>query len=78
MVYFIIYSCVDIIKFLSKESFLLVILEVWQYFGIRILYWVVCIEVYSNNNGCVSGDDDNMNFYYFYMVVKLVKRGRWF
>ena len=77
MVYLITYSRVDTTKFSSKESFSSAILEAWQHFGIRILHWVVCIEAHSNNNGCASGDDNNMNLYHFHMAVKLAKRGRW-
>ena len=73
MVYLTTYSCVDITKFSSKESFLLAILEAWQYFG--ILLWVVCIEVHSNNSGCTSSGNINMNLYHFHMAVKLAKRG---
>ena len=61
MVYLIIYSRVDTTKFSSKESFSLAILEAWQHFGIRILHWVVCSEAHSNNNGCASDDNINMN-----------------
>ena len=76
-VYLITYSRVDTTKFSSKESFSLAILEAWQHFGIRILHWVVCIEAHSNNNGCASSDNINMNLYHFHMAVKLAKRGRW-
>ena len=77
MVYLVTYSRVDTTKFSSKESFSLAILEAWQHFGIRILHWVVCIEAHSNNSGCASGDNINMNLYHFHMAVKLAKRGRW-
>lgn len=77
MVYLITYSRVDTTKFSSKESFSLAILEAWQHFGIRILHWVVCIEAHSNNNGCASSDNINMNLYHFHIAVKLAKRGRW-
>ena len=77
MVSLITYSHVDTTKFSSKESFSLTFLEAWQCFGIRILHWVVCIEYHSNNNGCASRDNINMNLYHFHMAVKLTKRGRW-
>ena len=77
MVYLITHSRVDTTKFSSKESFSLAILEAWQHFGIRILHWVVCSEAHSNNNGCASDDNINMNLYHFHMAVKLAKRGRW-
>jgi len=77
MVYLVTYSRADTTKFPRKESFSLAILEAWQHFGIRIPHWVVCIEAHSNNNGCVSDDNINMNLYHFDMAVKLAKRGRW-
>ena len=76
MVYLITYSRVGTTKSSSKESFSLTFLEAWQCFGIRILHWVVCIEAHSNNNGCASGDNINMNLYHFHMAIKLAKRGR--
>lgn len=68
------YSSADTTKFLSRESFSAAIVEAWQHFGIRILHWVACIEVHSNNN-CAGGNE--MNLYHFHMAVKLAKKGRW-
>ena len=77
MIYLITCSHADTTKFSSKESFSSAILEAWQHFGIRILHWGLCIEAHSNNNGCASGGDNNMNLYHFHIAVKLAKRGRW-
>jgi len=74
MVYLVTYSRADTTKFSSKESFSLAILEAWQHFGIRILHWVVCTEAHSSKNGCVSGDNINMNLYHFhYYGCKIIE-----
>ena len=50
------------IKFTTRESFSEAVIEVWKFFGIDILHWVVCIEAHANLH-FESGDD--LHYYRF-------------
>ena len=73
IVYIVTYSRADTLKFPTKESFSLALIEAWKFYGIDILHWVVSIEGHANAGE--SGED--VNRYHFHMAVKLKKRARW-
>ena len=73
ILYIITYSRADTLKFPTKESFSLALIEAWKFYGIDILHWVVSIEAHANAGE--SGED--VNRYHFHMAVKLKKRARW-
>ena len=68
------YSRADMLKFPSRESFSQGVIELWKFYGINILHWLVSIEAHANLHSHNGGDDNN---YHFHMTVKLEKRGQW-
>ena len=72
IVYLIMYSHADVVKFPSKESFSHTVIEAWQKIGVRVLQWVVSVEGHHNSD---SANGDNRNQYHYHMAVKLVLSG---